>query len=263
MSKKTLEERFKLFQEGKAEMPVIEKSGEVKADKEEYKVILTEELEDRDGEVVIVRGMKIPENGVPFIDRHDMNGSVIATRLGTVKNIRIEGNKIVGDIKMVDTMAGNEARKIMDDPEHPFPVSMGFGVMDYDPDTKEIREWELFELSAVNVPSNIRARVLKSIHIEETDKKLKHYEDIRKTHREFIKLFLSDSFTKAIGYTKTGDLLIDIANINDVVLNRFKALSLSETPKASTKVERPKTIQLTEEQSNRIADIFVNNILKS
>jgi hypothetical protein len=266
---KTLASEFTLYKKGLGEMPVRYKQGLVLPEEVEermmYKVILTEELADRDGETVLVKGMKVPENGVPFIDGHNMNGSVVENRLGTVKNIRIEQNRIVGDIVLVNTIKGREVKAILDDTEHPFAVSMGFGVMDYDVDTRYIKEWELFELSAVNVPANVKARVIKQLSEKEKtpdlklEKKLKHYETIKPSHREFVKMFLSDSFVEKIGYQKTGNLLIDIAGVYEVGLD--KLTQTVETPQLQKTSNKPITYTLSPKQTALLIDQIVYKVL--
>lgn len=256
-----LKEQFKQYKEKGADMPVIYKNTEIFKEKERYKVILSEEVMDRDGEIVKVDGMQLPENGVPFIDGHDMSGSVITRRLGTVKNIRVEGNKVVGEIILVDTIKGNEVKKILDDKEHPFPVSMGFGVIDFDANTNEIKEWELFELSAVNVPSNIKARVLKQLEIEDFEKIKSHYKTIKAPMKEFTKSFLSDSFCKKVGYKKQGDLLLDVNGLFEVVCNKLK--SEVETPQAKKTSKKLTTKTLSEKQVDALAEKIASVFIKS
>jgi metal-sulfur cluster biosynthetic enzyme len=212
---------------------------------------------DRDNEKVVLKGIIIPENGVVFIDGHQMNGSVVETRLGTVKNIRIEGSKLIGDIFLVNTEKGCEVKAILDDPNHHFPVSMGFGVIDYNIDMREITSWELFELSAVNVPANVGAKVVKSIG--DIDKKLKHYEVMRPAYKEFLKSFLSDAFCNSIGYKKTGELIVDISNVYEIALDKLKTNKV-ETPQVKEIPKQPK--QMTQEQAQKFADLIVSKILK-
>lgn len=246
MESKTLTAKYKAYKNG-GQIPVMKAYTVINKMADLYTVVLSKETVDRDGEIINLTGIELPVNGVPFLDAHRQNGSAIEERLGTLKNIRIEGDELKGEIMFWEgNPKGLLAKELASDPDHPMPVSIGFGVKEYDPLTKTILEWELYELSLVNVPANVEAKLEKGITIKEYEdifKKIKRYEQIRPAFKEFTKLFFNDSFVNRLGMEKTEDLVFDIAKMYTII---EKFITSEEDPKEEIKKEEvPQEIKLT------------------
>ena len=217
-----------------------------------YKVVISKEIVDRDGEIVLVKGINFPSavNGVPLIDAHNMNGSVVENVLGRVYNLKrekVDGISVLtGEVKFAETPRGFIARMLV---EGGFvdSVSIGFGVKEYDPDTKIIQKSELYETSLVAVPANPEAKfdIKKALDVDKDldviEKKLNRYNEIAPVYKEICKTFLSDTYCKSINYEKTGNLILDICKIYEVSLSKFNT---QEPLKVETPQEEPKVEQV-------------------
>jgi phage head maturation protease len=240
---KDLNKAFKAYKSGEGEIPTVRKLGLITKAKETYKVVLTKEIYDRDEEIVMVSGFTNVGDPIVFIDAHDQSGRTVDTRLGTVLNTRVDGDTVVGEIKFVDTEAGRAVKAIADDPDHILPVSIGFGVMEYDHQKRAINQWVLYELSSVNVPANPKAQVIKSKDLESIDKlnvKLNNYEDIHpkiKKYRSFAK-----EVRELLEIEASGDELLDLESLHHVLLSKLKSqvevVETQELPKTETQTAR-------------------------
>jgi HK97 family phage prohead protease len=95
--------------------------------------------------------------------------------LGTWENVRLLGNKLVGDLKIAGTNLGMMVKALLAD-NVPLSASIGFmGTGDYDEERRGInwKEIELLECSVVSVPANadaqrreLAARIAKSFDID-------------------------------------------------------------------------------------------------
>lgn len=240
---KQFDEAYAKFKSGEGSAPIVYKELNIKVNEGGKEVVLSVEEIDRDGETVLMDGMRlqswIKENGIPLIDSHNSYSSVTTNGLGALRNPRIEirdGKKaLVCDPDFAPTPHGNIAKILYMGVDGGKPyftnVSMGFVVYDYDNATRAIKEWEPFEGSLVTVGANMGARFRDkaagaAVEVEDTEeqiaKNLARFKQIHEPFKEFTKTFLSDEFCKTIGYTKDGDLLVDIMGVFDTVSRQFE-----------------------------------------
>lgn len=205
------------------------------------RVNLTVQTVDRDGEIVLVDGVSIPDTRtVPLLDAHQSNGSVVDNVLGKISNIEkvdVGGvRRITGVDSYAPTPRGDIA-KVLVDGGFVSSVSIGFGVVDYDYESSVITKSELYEVSLVAIPANPFATIELGKQTEaELDKVIKNYKDIKPKVKEYRKTFLSDELCDILGYKKTGDELIDIVSIYDLML--AKVQSVKETPKQAERIKK-------------------------
>lgn len=253
MQGKSLEQKWSEYKQEKGEQPTVKLQAELKSTQSGVKAVLTKEMMDRDGEIVSINGIDIKnyKDNPVLIDAHDMNGSVVEKLLGRVNNLKKttkDGIKeLVGELEFAPTPNGDIARKLV---EGGFSrtLSIGFSVNDYDATTKTITKSELYETSLVIVPSNVGARIMKNFNPDNTAdemiKKLKNYEDIHPKIKEYRRLFMSDELAEILGYEKTGNELVDIKSVFDLIVDRIK----------STEPQQEETPQEEEETPHMTAD---------
>jgi HK97 family phage prohead protease len=269
METKTLKERWDLYQKGSGEQPSIATSVKLLVEGEVVRAVLSKEIEDRDGEVVLISGIDILDKQVPLLDSHRMNDTVTENVLGSVINMRQRDRDGVatleGELKFAPTPKGKIAAMLV---KGGFVdrVSIGFGVKEYDPATRFINKSELYEVSLVSVPANPEAKidVSKSLKEQEEDvnkveKMLNHYKTIKAPFKQVTKTFLSDTFCKTVGYEKEGNLLIDLDAIYNVVLSKYLD-SKEETPQESETTSQD-TTQIS--QKTPTSEQIVNAINES
>lgn len=243
-----------------------------------FKVVLTKEVQDRDGEVVDIDGISIDnyvKNPV-LIDAHNITGSVTQTVLGRLKNVTktkdVDGVKILsGTAEFADTPSGQIAKSLV---ENGFvkTVSIGFGVLDYDAKDMRISKSELYETSLVSVPANIQATIGKSLKEgEELDnvivRRLKNYDYIKPVLKEYRNFVQDDLLRTMLGYEPTGDELIDLKNIFDLIYIRLKAEDGKdeelEKPSENHEEPKPETITITREQLQEMVQTSVDEVLQN
>lgn len=200
------------------------------------RVILTKEIVDRDGEIVSVKGIKIPALGsLPLLDAHNSHGSVVDNVLGRVINIQKSeegGERVVtGEIKFASSPRAQIAEGLV---RGGFvdSVSIGFRVFDYDSKTRTILESELYELSLVSIPANQEALIAINKFVEEgadVDKTLAHYRSIKSKIKEYRRLLMDDTLWERLGINKTGDELTDVKNLFDKINLLAREVSIAET----------------------------------
>lgn len=264
----SLETRYKSFIEGKSEMPVV--TAKVKftmGDDNLIQATLTKEVIDRDGEIVMINGINVPQKGVPLLDSHRMNDNVTTNVLGRVVDIAKSNSDIPelkGRLTFANTPNGQIAKTLVEDGMVD-SVSIGFGVKEYDTEKKIIVKSELYETSLVSVPANQEALIdngksLKEQEdlVKELDKKLNHYKEIKPAWDIVRKTFLSNEFSEKIKFEKQGNLLIDLNDIYDVICSKLN--DTKETPK-SIKEETPQK-QTTNEISSKELDALINASIK-
>jgi hypothetical protein len=148
-------------------------------------------------------------------------------------------------------------------------VSIGFSVKGYDPVDKTILESELYETSLVAVPANPDALIDSRKQLKEQEEQvtkientLSHYKKIKPVWDFMRDNFYSDKFCELIGYEKKGDLLVDINDIYEVVLDKFKATPETTSQVAETTSQETSEKTLTQGQ---LTDVIkqVYNALKS
>lgn len=246
-----------------------------------FKVVLSKEIEDRDGEVVDIDGISI-ENYVKnpvLLDSHNIHGSVADNVLGRMSNINktkdASGIKMLsGTAEFADTPSGKIARMLV---ENGFvkTVSIGFAVSEYDTSTNRISKSELYETSLVSVPANVQATIGKSLKDNEKlenviEKRLKNYNYIKPVLKEYRGFVQDDALRTMLGYEPTGDELIDLKNIFDLINLRLKAEDGKEEQgeelvKPSENHEDPKseTITITKEELSAMMRDTVDEVLQN
>jgi len=260
-------EKYIAFKSGEGSAPILHKTSDIKINKETKQVVITMQMEDSDGEVVLVEGGRIrdPNGNIPMIDSHNSWSSVTQNGLGAFRNVRkdmVDGRQVwVGEADFAPTPNGKIAEVLYMGVDGGKPyfsdVSMGFMVYDYDNETATIKEWEVFECSLVTAGANRGARFIEGKSLEqevsgktkaEEDlqiaKDLARFKQIGEPFKEFTKLFLSDAFCKMIDYTKDGNLLLDINAIYDRINTRFAVeqeapTSTEEAPEESKQKKNP------------------------
>jgi HK97 family phage prohead protease len=266
---KALGKAYAKYKDGKANAPVLKMEGQLQSEDGQIKGILTKEIEDRDGEVIAVDGIKLDnylKNPV-LIDAHNMTGSVIENLLGKVVNIRKEEDmdgckSLVGDLEFAPTPRGETAKKLA---EAGFgkTLSIGFKVTDYDPKKRRVKESELYETSMVMVPSNTEAMIekVKSIKSNNKDyasvsdiaKKLALLDNIHPKIKLYRKYFMDKGLCDKLEYKKTGKEAVDIKRVSEKV---HALLQKEETPQKQT--ETPKRI--TKKEAGMIVDTVLSSL---
>jgi len=271
----TFSEKFAKYKEEGGKAPIIYKTLAVKVNTQAKEVILSIEEIDREGETVIMDGMRLPdwikENGIPMIDSHKSMESVTVNGLGALRNPRIEvrnGKKaLVTDPDFAPTPNGEIAKILYMGVDGGKPyftnVSMGFVVYDYDNLTGEIKEWEPIEGSLVTVGANASARFRdKAIDSDlEVAKNLARFKQIKTPFKEFTKLFLDEKFCEKIGYEKDGDLLVDINGIYDKIEQLFTTEKEAPTTVQEAPAKQPQpTVTVSSEAIRDQIGIFFNKL---
>lgn len=224
------------------------------------KVILSKEIQDRDGEVLSIKGCDLEnykKNPVVLWGHRMVSGDVedvMGKMVDITKAVGEDGIPVLeGVVKFADHPKAQYLQRMVKQ-GIVNTVSVGFGIKDYDYDNKIVTDWELYELSFVNVPSNTEAMVTeKSIKQGEEDfnekvyKKLSNYEVIHPMIKTYRKLFLSDEeLLSKLGVEKSGSELVDIKNVHEAIKNVFnKEVEADEDPKQTEE----ESIQETPEET--------------
>jgi len=236
-----LQAAYKNYKAGSTDTPIYEVEGLVTKSVDEDlapKVVLTKELTDRDGETLIVDGIKLTnfKKNPKFLDSHKARDSVLTSTLGKIENIkRCRDDKgvkqLCGKIKFAPTPNGQLAKALVDG-GFANTVSLGFLIYEMDtedPQNVKITKSELFEVSLVNVPANAEAMIEKSTQKakdrdkqdEEVIKAIKNYKSIHKKIKQYRKLFMSDTICSLLNYSKCGKELVDVKNVFDLIVKRI------------------------------------------
>lgn len=266
----TLAEKFAKYKEEGGSAPVIHKTMNVRVNEGAKEVLLSIEEIDRDGEIVMMDGMMLPdwikENGIPMIDSHNSRSSVVTNGLGAFRNPRIEmrgGKKsLVVEPDFAPTPNGEIAKILYMGVDGGKPyftnVSMGFDVYDYDNATGEIKAWEPFEGSLVTVGANMSARFSDKAPNDVTiAKNLARFKQIKDPFKAFTTLFMSDEFCEKIGYEKDGDLMVDINGIYDNI-NKF--ISSQEAPIEEKEAPIEPQVKVSTEAAKHQIDAFFQKL---
>lgn len=243
-----------------------------------FNVVLTKEVKDRDGEVVDIDGISIDsyiKNPV-LIDAHNINGSVVQTVLGRLKNLTktkdANGVKLLSGVaEFADTPNGNIARKLVEE-GYLKTVSIGFGVLDYDAKDMRISKSELYETSLVSVPANVQATIGKSLKADEriedaVVKRLKNYDYIKPVLKEYRNFVQDNDLRALLAYEPTGDELIDLKNIFDLIHLRLKAEDSGDSGEpakpSQNDAPKPETITITREELQSLVTASVEEVLQN
>lgn len=234
-------------------------STHLKVNDDGVKVVLTKQVQDRDGEIVMVDGVDMTnfQKNPIVLDSHRMTTS-IEDIVGTMKDIKKTRDDdgipmIEGVVKFADSDRGQLAKRLVE-ADILKTVSIGFNAKDFDFATSTITESELFEVSFVSVPANVEATVRKNAEVknmlgdkdsEKLYKALSNYLEIKPKIKEYRRLLMSNEMMELVGYEKTGDELIDLKNIHDLITHKLtesverenldQLADLSETQKYATK----------------------------
>lgn len=218
----------------------------IKAEDGSIRLCITKQVVDRDGEVLVVDGCDLSgyaKNPI-MLWGHRMMGGDIEDVTGRLNGIQktVDANTVPMIIGIPEFADHPKAQYLKSMVERGIisTVSVGFLIKDggYNAETRTITAWELLEVSWVTVPANPEARVQKGFKVFESDKqlaeksykKLINYDKIHPAVKLFRKLFLSDEVCDKIAYTKTGDELVDVKNVYDLLIKDIT--SAKETPNA-------------------------------
>lgn len=229
---------------GEIEMPSIRKFYQAEVKKFEdgsYRFIATKEIRDSDDEVVEISGgdfKRYLKNPV-WIWGHRMMFGDAYDVIGRAEDLRVEtsesGEKQLTFNPVYARHQKAQDIKAMHEDGIATAISIGFKVKEYDFERKVITSWELFEISNVIVPANedaIAYATEKGILNEQEVQdfiKAKVQKINKKKLSEYRSLFLGKDLLSLIGYTKTGNELVDVKNVYNLILeNLHKPNSMIE-----------------------------------
>lgn len=206
------------------------------------RIVLTKEVRDRDGEILSIDGAELDNykaNPGLFFGHKALDGSLY-DMIGVIEDLRIETDKdgikmITGRPRFARHQVAQDAKQMWEDGIL-ITGSVGFIEKGYEIETKTVTHWELLEYSLVGVPSNTEAKVIKKLE-EENNKlarKLLNHDEIHPRIKEYRKLFLSNELMEKLGYEKTGNEIIDVKNVYDLLTKELDA-----EPKEEEKVTEP------------------------
>ena len=213
----------------------------------DVKIILSKEVEDRDGEILSIKGCNLDDykkNPVVLWGHRMTTGDVedvMGKMVSIEKSISEDGFPILeGTVKFADHPKAQYLQRMVKQ-GIVSTVSVGFGIKEYDYDENTVTDWELYELSFVNVPANTEAMVTEKSVKESDDefndkvyKKLSNYEVIHPMIKTYRKLFLKDKeVLEQLGIEKSGSELVDVKNIHEAIktlINKTKEVEVEETP---------------------------------
>ena len=188
---------------------IMKKSSKIFKENDLYRVIITKEIVDRDGELVLVDGIDTTEfmQNPIFISQHNASGRIEDTVIGKFERLEkstdADGIKVLyGFIRFADTPEATVKQKLVDD-GFISTVSMGFGSKIYD--GNKITNCVLYEVSLVLLPANIGA-VFKSKDMQN------HYNEIKTKIKVYRDAFMSEKSFKMLELEKTGNEVQDILN---------------------------------------------------
>lgn len=262
---RSLAHEFELYKKGLADAPKVYSEVKVMVNEENgpVKCILTKEISDRDGEIVDIAGIAIEDmkKGVPLLDSHYMGMSVVQYLLGRVINLKKrtdkeDGYKVLeGELSFAPTPNGRIAETLV---RGGFvdSVSIGFGVKDYDFNSRRILKSELYETSLVSVPANPAAKIdnQKSLEdqekeVEELEKTINHYKEIKPKVKEYRRLFMSSEIFELLKIEKKEDEYINMKNLYDAIIAlTTPKVEVVENQQPAEIKETPKTVTVTQKE---------------
>jgi len=145
-------------------LDTVEKAKEVETTSKKYKMVVSKEVEDRSGEVVLLSGVDLKnykKNPVVLVD-HDYR---IEKIVGRTTKIKVEEKELVAEFSFVNTELGRLAEELY---EQGFlrASSIGFIPKERSEDRRTIVKSELLEWSLVAVPCNAEALGMDTKQIE-------------------------------------------------------------------------------------------------
>ncbi|HOU26522.1 MAG TPA: HK97 family phage prohead protease [Paludibacteraceae bacterium] len=219
-------------------------SAEVKQVDKEIEVTLSKQIRDRDGEIVDIKGgdlRNFSKNPI-MLWGHRMIYGDVEDVMGHWENLRKTNDKILANPVFAEHPKAQYLKRMVED-GHVRSVSISFIVNDggFNLESKTVKSWEMLEASWVTVPSNVEAvsnvKEFKKLDDELTEKQyrqLLNYKEIHPKIKQYRKLFMSEEFCGVLGFEKTGNELVDLKSIYDLIVSKLK-----ETPKAEVKQETP------------------------
>lgn len=128
-------------------------------DEEVYTMVASDDKEDRHGDIVLQEwDLKYFKKNPVLIDSH--NYSSITHIIGTLENVRVEDNKLKGELKFSKANPKGQLAKEMVDEGTLRAGSVGFMPQEFSSEGKILKS-ELLEYSMVSVPANPRATLEK------------------------------------------------------------------------------------------------------
>lgn len=230
----------------------------------EVKVVMSKEIQDRDGEVLSVSGCDLEnyKKNPVVLWGHRMNSGDVEDVMGRMidveKTIGVDGiPELQGVVEFADHPKAQYLKRMVKQGIIS-TVSVGFGIKNFDAETKTITDWELYELSFVNVPANTEARVTeKSIKEASEDfsekvyKKLSNYEVIHPMIKEYRRLFLKDEeLLEELGVEKSGSELVDVKTIYEAIKNLINKTKEPEESKEDQEVQEETPAETNEPMEN-------------
>ena len=230
------------YKAGKAEAPIVYADIKVKVTGSNIRAVLSKEIVDRDGEIVLISGLEIGDRklGVPLLDAHNMMGSVVDNVLGRVINLKktkVDGiPMLTGELRFARTKRAQEAKELVED-GFVDSVSIGFAVKEYDPEILTITKSALFETSLVSVPANPEALIdIGKTMDEESAKKLVNYEDIHPKIKEYRRFFMKE-LPGLLEVPIIGNELMDMKSVYEAIVDLKQSHKVLYKQLQSTKAE--------------------------
>lgn len=222
--------------------------------------IATKEVPDSDNEVVVIDGLDMEryKNNPVFLWGHKTGGDVYDI-LGNTKDWDIEvderGRKMLTfGVDYADHEKA-QAAKEMHEKGMAKGISIGFrfnpdGYMRQDDGVNYITQSELYEVSNVIVGANPEALAMAKTYKlvnDAIEKQLiveKNYPVYKKKLKIFRSKFLSDELCKKLGYTKTGNEVLDINNLYDIIVKNLATLDATKAENQQNTISREEAFKI-------------------
>lgn len=222
--------------------------------------IATKEIPDSDNEIVMVDGIDMEryKNNPVFLWGHKTSGDVYDI-LGNTKNWDIEideqGRKMLTfGVDYADHEKA-QAAKQMHDKGMARGISIGFrfnpdGYIRNENGINYITKSELKEISNVIVGANPDAlQMAKSYNLlnETTEKELiiaKNFPLYKQKIKMFRSKFLNEELCKKLNYTKTGNEILDISNLYDILVQKLANLERKNAVNQPEKISREEALKI-------------------
>lgn len=204
------------------------KKGLIQKQPEGYRVIMSKQIEDRDGEIIMIDGIgyeKFLENPVVLYmhDMHQLVGKVNKME----KGVDSDGIPVLwGWIEFADNDKGKEVEKLV---ANGFLRAVSIGFANTQWEGNNCVKCDLFEVSTVTIPANSGA-LFKSneegkVNIE---KALSHYLDIKPRVKAYRELIMDAKLWETLEIEKTGNEIEDTILFIQTIKNLIELNSKSE-----------------------------------
>ena len=204
---------------------------EISADNGTFRVIMTTEKKDRDGEVIKLDGWQFDNYMKNPVVLYGHNYWGLENIIGRVDKITREGDKYIAEGKFASQDANPKAQMVrrLYDEKIVQSVSVGFIVKGRDPvDNSIITAAELIELSFVPVPANPEAvDILKAFGLSDMVRKDTDIEDDKDTDADE-----GGDKTNTLDAKMIADALKGLSDIIEGLVNTVKTIQLALDEKA-------------------------------